>query len=114
MKKPNEVLPGQIWMYQEYPHDYDVKVESVGGTWVTCVIVASRSHTRPIGMIREFYASTMLEDHTFSFANNLVTVKSRRNRPKLSIVDCRGCGKQKPWIKGTSKKNYLCMPCRDL
>lgn len=38
-------------------------------------------------------------------------LKPRKPRKPISVV-CRGCGSKFPWNKGTSKRNYVCLPCR--
>ena len=50
-------------------------------------------------------------DEKYSIATNVWSLVI--NRAYTYKVVCRGCGSKFPWTIGTSKRNYLCLPCRE-
>jgi|ERR1035437_3975402 hypothetical protein len=44
---------------------------------------------------------------------NILSVVGRRQRKQKPVfITCRACGSKFPWIVGTSKRSYICPPCR--
>jgi|ERR1035437_1027151 hypothetical protein len=118
-----DVAVGQVWNYTDKYVDYDYQIDRISpGNKCICTIVRastkiyeSDQRERPLGMAREFDTWALINPMSVSYKHTIVSgfkKRSNRNRPKLSIVSCRGCGNSFSWIKGTSKKNYLCLPCR--
>lgn len=114
MEKPKTIEVGQIWRATDNEWTYDCKITSVTELVVTIeVLETNNSEDRPGGYFTSFYISTLLTNDKWSFIRDCIPkVISTRKRPQLSIVVCRGCGSKLKWIKGTSKRNYLCIPCR--
>src|ERR1035437_2001029 len=49
-------------------------------------------------------------------ASVIVLAKSalRRRARKVKPIVCRACGQPSVWLKGTSRKAFVCLPCRTL
>lgn len=114
MQKPNKMQVGQIWKYEnghdmiEYRVHHINECDQIRSVFVEII---RSSYRTDIGSVR--YAS----ENSFLTLNSCTYIgggsePSKRKRSKLWIVMCRGCGSKNDWVKGTSKKNYLCMPCR--
>src|ERR1035437_6242120 len=105
---PNpEVKVGQRWTYhfsRAYsinPYNYKViwKVINIDGAYADCTITESNNDTYIAGDRSQYLYIPSLKEDCWSCIDSQYRV-SHRKRPKLSIVLCRGCGKNFPWIKG--------------
>src|ERR1035437_2648906 len=110
MKKPEKMLVGQKWLYHQSPGDTLFLVISRDLAGIQLKVLRSSSPYYSVGSITGASETAFLTMNAIEFVGDRVL--STRKRPKLFIVSCRGCGKDFPWTVGTSKKNYLCLPCR--
>jgi hypothetical protein len=112
MSKPRSLKVGQIWTLQFF-NDYKVlwRVESISDEGVIFKIIESDNCSYIVGASSNYQIVNILSKDRWICVSPTIKT-SNRKRPKLSIVMCRACGDNFPWIKGTSKKNYVCLPCR--
>src|ERR1035437_9062701 len=113
MMKPLRIEVGQIWHCQYDDIDYVARVIRTGFSFCDIKIIKSIGNPiRVVGNLRTYSFSTLFHDDRWSYEFLNGKKFSNRKRPQNFIVICRGCGKTFNWIIGTSKRNYLCIPCR--
>jgi hypothetical protein len=88
---------------------YDCRVTNVDNLTVEYVIVKSNGEiTRPVGWTNKLY------NFAQNIAFRLIDEGRKYKPPKPVNIVCRACGNKSNWIRGTSKRSFVCQACRIL
>ena len=100
----NATLLCKVIYFDDYRGTYEALVEVPEG--IIAGWMASRSHNIS-------YGCTIGARYAWANFNNLTIAKPAKPVKPVYIL-CRACGKNFPWIKGTSKRGFVCSSCRPI